>query len=581
MDFLGNVAAANYNNSITPAEKQLRPILCDENIKVLSTFELNQVASLTYNDVTCDGIFEFIQQICSKPLDYTPLTLQKTLIVTKHIMVYGSEKTVSHAYSLQGCLQPLLEFNTVLMTQQQGGAMSFFQSLQGGAVDKGGPVREASREILMLLGNVHELRRLRVSSASEDSLVPVGDNGQAGFISDEVKLDVLKRRMAEEQRVRIQSNLKKSQGGFGGGYASKDGRSVVGAAHGIEEMIKMANKCGSKTSKFSDDGVPYQKTQEELILEELKMEADAEKAKRKATPTVDLLGGSSFAAPPQTFAAPSADIDLLDFGGGSSSTGVLAMGDLLGGGAASADPFGLASAYNTTNASAATATRNTTIYSAAPTPSLASSSLLDFSVQNDPFAPMSAAPNPNPSVNNDSTGLMSMTMNQSSSNNNNPMMSMMQPPMQHDLASEMGSMYLSGTGAATSNIMASNEDRYSALDALAAAAPTMAQVAKDTEARLLGFGPSSSSNISASAHPSMPMGMSMSMGMAPPPSIPEPMVAPGSGHVATTYGAPSANSNNNDDGDDNPWMMGGTSGMGLQPIGPVPTAPPPPPPPGY
>ena len=37
MDFLGNVAAANYNNSITPAEKQLRPILCDENIKVLST----------------------------------------------------------------------------------------------------------------------------------------------------------------------------------------------------------------------------------------------------------------------------------------------------------------------------------------------------------------------------------------------------------------------------------------------------------------------------------------------------------------------------------------------------------------
>jgi len=290
MDFLGNVAAANYNNSITPAEKQLRPILCDENIKVLSTFELNQVASLTYNDVTCDGIFEFIQQICSKPLDYTPLTLQKTLIVTKHIMVYRSEKTVSHAYSLQGCLQPLLEFNTVLMTQQQGGAMSFFQSLQGGAVDKGGPVREASREILMLLGNVHELRRLRVSSASEDSLVPVGDNGQAGFISDEVKLDVLKRRMAEEQRVRIQSNLKKSQGGFGGGYASKDGRSVVGAAHGIEEMIKMANKCGSKTSKFSDDGVPYQKTQEELILEELKMEADAEKAKRKATPTVDLLG---------------------------------------------------------------------------------------------------------------------------------------------------------------------------------------------------------------------------------------------------------------------------------------------------
>ena len=483
--------------------------------------------------------------------------------------------------------------------------MSFFQSLQGGAVDKGGPVRDSSREILMLLGNVHELRRLRISSASQDSLVPVGDNGQAGFISDEVKLDVLKRRMAEEQRVRIQSNLKKSQGGFGGGYASKDGRSVVGAAHGIEEMIKMANKCGSKTSKFSDDGLPHQKTQEEIILEELKAEADAEKAKRKATPTADLLGGSSFGAYahalPQAHAAPSPDIDLLDFGGGSSSAGAnhtsVTTGGLRGGGAVSSDPFGLASAYNTTNASVATST-NTTIYSAASTtastPTLASSSLLDFSVQNDPFAPMAAAPNPNPSVTNDSTGLMSMgmAMNQSNyNNNNNHMMSTMQPPMQqqmtnpptNDLASGMGSMSLSGTAAPTSNIMASNEDRYSALDALAAAAPTTAQDAKDAEARLLGFGPSSSNNVSASANPTMSMGMSM----ASPPSIPEPMTAPGSGQVAAAYGTPPTNNSNNNnngngDGDDDiPWLMGGRSGMGLEPVGPVPTAPPPPPPPHY
>jgi hypothetical protein len=216
-------------------------------------------------------------------------------------------------------------------------------------------------------------------------------------------------------------------------------------------------------------------------------------------------------------------------------------------------------------------------------------SLLDFSVQNDPFAPMPAAPNPNLSLTNNSTGLMSMTMtmNQSSSNNNNnsnPMMSMMQTTPMHptnDLASGMGLMSLSGTAAAMTptktSIMASNEDRYSALNALATAAPTAmttVQDAKDAEARLLGFGPSSSDNISASH-----------MGMAPPPSIQEPMVAPGSGHVAATYGSAyggaASTNNNGDDDDDNPWVMGGRSGMGLQPVGPVPTAPPPPPPPDY
>jgi len=187
--------------------------------------------------------------------------------VTKHVLIYGSEKTVNHAYGMQGILQPLLEYNTVLMTQQQGGAMSFMQRMQGGAVDKGGPVREATSQVLQLLSNINHLRQLRLQSASEESLVPVGDNAQVGFVTDDARLVILQRKMAEEKRVRSQSNLKKSGGGFGGGYASKDGRSVVGAAHGIEEMIKMANKHASKTGKFSDDGLPPQKNQEELILE--------------------------------------------------------------------------------------------------------------------------------------------------------------------------------------------------------------------------------------------------------------------------------------------------------------------------
>ena len=104
----------------------------------------------------------------------------------------------------------------------------------------------------------------------------MGNDGGA-FVSDDVRLHILKRKIQEEQQIRIKSNLKKSEGGWGAGYASQDGKSVVGAAHGIDEMIKMASK---QTTKFSDDGSkpPGYKTEEEIILQELKAEADAAKA---------------------------------------------------------------------------------------------------------------------------------------------------------------------------------------------------------------------------------------------------------------------------------------------------------------
>jgi len=316
MDFLDNAVAGAIPvisgiKMMSPAEKQLRPILFDEGIQVLSNFELNQIASLTYNDVTCDGIFELIEQICRNPLDHTPLNLQKSLITTKHVLIFGSEKTVNNAYGILYYIKALLEFNTVLMTQKQGGAMSFFQTLQGGGVDKGGPVREAAGEVVKLLSNINELRRIRTSSASKDSLVPVGDAGVA-FVTDDVRLYILKRKIEEEKQIRIRSNLKKSEGGFGAGYTSQNGKSVVGASHGIEEMIKMAN---IQTNKFSDDDSkpPGHKTQEEIILEELKAESDAAKAvatsDRNNNATATGLLGSFH---PTASAAP--DIDLLDFG---------------------------------------------------------------------------------------------------------------------------------------------------------------------------------------------------------------------------------------------------------------------------
>ena len=76
MDFLGI-------QKETPAEKQVKALLFDEAIQVLSTFELNQVASLTYGELVCDQIFEIIENVVAQPMNYTPLSVQKSLVITK------------------------------------------------------------------------------------------------------------------------------------------------------------------------------------------------------------------------------------------------------------------------------------------------------------------------------------------------------------------------------------------------------------------------------------------------------------------------------------------------------------------
>ena len=292
------------------AKQTLRPLLLDENVLVISTFELNKIASLTYGDLVCDDIFEFIETIISKPLQFTPLALHKTLVLLKHVLIYGSAKCVNSGYGIGAFVESLQKYNTILIAQQRGGPGAMFQRVIGGGVDKGGDVREVAIEICKLLSNMPELQRIRNESASEDSLVPVGDTSQVGFVTDEVRLHVLKKKIENHQRVHIKSNLAKSQGGFGGGYNAKDGSNVVGAAHGIEEMIKMANK---EKKKFSDEQNAVN-MEEEKILKELMAEAQAAKQEAKkaeAKGPVDLLGFNE---------KPAQDVDLLGFGGVTNST---------------------------------------------------------------------------------------------------------------------------------------------------------------------------------------------------------------------------------------------------------------------
>jgi hypothetical protein len=118
------------NSRISQAERELQPLLVDDDIQVLSSFEMNKVASLTYGELVCDDIFELIEKIISHPLDFSPLTIQKTLVVTRHIMIYGSEKCVNSGYSIGRFVENLTTFNSVLAAQQQQGVHAFFQRIQ-------------------------------------------------------------------------------------------------------------------------------------------------------------------------------------------------------------------------------------------------------------------------------------------------------------------------------------------------------------------------------------------------------------------------------------------------------------------
>jgi len=519
---------------ISQAEKELRPLLFDDGVQVLSSFELNKIASLTYGDLVCDEIFELIEQIISQPLNVTPLTLQKTLVVMRHVLIYGSAKCVNSGYGIGRFVENLIDFNTVLAAQQQQGVNAFFQRIQGGGVDRGGPVREVAQKIHGLLKNINDLQRIRNESASKNSLVPIGDD-KIAFITDDVRHYILKKKIEQQEQIQIRSNLAKSEGGFGGGYMTKDGNHVVGAAHGIEEMLKMAQR---EKKRFTDDGISGGPSPEEKILMELAEEARRQKQESNRNTSIqagDLLGSTSNGDD------PSQEVDLLGFGDevqqmpASSSS---AAGDLLG-------DFGQQTSSSETNdflglgSSAPTAQNNDSLLQMNPW-----NTGMPTAQNADPFSSLAAVPSGGSSADGGLGGLN-------------------------------GAMNNLALGPSTTAFSTPKEDKFAALDALANSMPHSSLNAQMAENRLLGAGSTPSGGFSASGSGSLTSPTTGSYGtstMGMPMGNHHIMTTPGSGKVAAAYG-----DGDNDESD--PWVMGGLTGTGLQPMGAAPAAPPPPPPP--
>ena len=499
------------------AQVKLSDLLLDEVIQVISSFELNQIASLTYGELVCDEIFEFLEEILSHPLDHSPLCLQKALVVTKHVVIYGSEKTINSAWGLGRYINNLREYNTVLIAQQRQGPDAFWQRIKGGGVDRGFPVREIAEELNTLLQSREQIQMLRHTKADPNSLVPVGDD-KIAFASDEIRHYLLKKRLEEQRLTHTKSNLKKERGGFGGGYQAKDGKQVVGAAHSLEEMMAHANR---EKKQFSDDG-PVHTQQEQQ----------------------DYLSGSYTHPCAPVAAAP--EVDLLDFSvpvsaSTPASTDPFGTADLLG---AAADSAGSSSVDATTDLLSLMTVAPPV--PAAPTVAQQQSTL----AIHDSFAP---TPVPAPQPESSAGGMKSSVMN-----SNVDRFAALDALASNDGKSS-GSI-LTGLEAQNRIMGSFNLKETNELEQQTANVKT---------------NPQTFASIGGESMTAMTNGLS-SFPIVPPP-VEEYVQANFAGiSMGATYGDPAGF-----DDDDDGFVMGGVAGSGLEPVAPPPADAPPPPPPMY
>jgi len=306
----------------TDAQKVLVSLLFEDRVQIISTFDMNRVASLTYCDDTEDEIFDVFRETLARPTDYTVLTLQKTLITLRHVVIYGAEACVNDAWAMARAVEELRRYNTVLIAQSDpNSALGFWHKIKGGGVDQGHPVREAAEKLYELLESREKVRRVRTMSEDPGSIVPVGSKRDAAYMSDEARFRYLQRRMQIEQGQVRKSNLAKSDSSFGAGYTAAGGKgSVVGAAHGIEEMIKAAEReqkrfvdapssrdANAYVPKLEDFADALPAKQEEEVPDLLGVQAAEEKAKQEPFKQRDLLDD----IPADNLTSGSGTVDLL------------------------------------------------------------------------------------------------------------------------------------------------------------------------------------------------------------------------------------------------------------------------------
>lgn len=492
------------NTTGQQVRQKLLAILQNESVQAVTALELNQWASMTYHEGQhsksdedlCEVIFETLHSIVKRPANYTVLTIQKALLVARHVLLVGADRCINEARLLGPAVDQLREYNTALIAQQT----SWIHMLKGGAVDQGEPVREASNRLYQLLiMPVQQLQQERERHADPHSLVPIGSRDQIIFLNDEQRYRNLQQRIQLQQK----SNLVKPQDGFGGGYLSKDGSNIVGAAHSLEEMLEKARL---EQQKFTDD----------------------EQQGSSAPSRGGLAGFADYLAPTQSDLITSAVVM------GGSTTDWLSM----------------------ESSTPATSTVTADLLDLAPTQTLADSYLTgtkDIPPPNDDLLNLGLPVDPRavPTLATVTTPGMSLTYDHTISTSVDPFTPKvmtttvaMKPPPPPMVATPL------------------HDDPFAAFDALA---QTM------TSSRSVQAGTGQS--VKAMALDSL-----TSFPVTHPPSMPSVATTTSSIQVSKIPIFTGTAHSNADNDDDDAFVMGGSVGSGLQPLGQAPAAPPPPPP---
>lgn len=289
-------------------EQRISVLLYDDAVQEISSFELNQLASLTYHEAQvitsatdmADLLVDHLEKIQSKAAQYSPTSMQKSLVVTEHLLLFGAEKVIRVIQQQLGRhIDALRSYNTVLLAQQQTGA--WWMRIKGGGVDLGGPVREKAERIIRYLQTPAVLQQERQRKADPNSLVPIGSQQQVAFCTDEMRYQKLKEQMERQHAMQVRSNLAKASDGFGSGYNAANGQMVVGAAHGLEEMLAKQQR---QEQKFRDDRDAAAKAQSQGFSEY--------QAPNLMDANINMNTGIGLA--PVAAPLPTPEVDLLDFG---------------------------------------------------------------------------------------------------------------------------------------------------------------------------------------------------------------------------------------------------------------------------
>ena len=540
--------------------ERLTSLLLDDEIQVISSLELNQFATLTYHvdastngDDLCEVLLQTLANILSKPTVYSTLTLLKSLVVTQWLLLYGADRVIREAVVVGRYVDALQNYNTILLAQQQSGATGLFLRIKGGGVDKGGPVRDKAQRVVQLLSDNEFLRQERQRKADPGSLVPVGNPQKAAFVTDEVRLLALRKRMEQEQNMQTRSNLIKPDGGFGGGYNARDGKNVVGAAHGLEEMIKMAEREKRKFTDGTSQGGPIVDEHGYLAPQFAVVGVTPTTASACSTESANVGDLLSMVEPIPSDASPPDESDLLNFGGTTTTVPPVSnsfdVDDLLG--------FNSASAVDTV-------------------PQPTSGSLLDLPTGSDLLGESDGetrhASTTGVWSTTDLLGSMSINPSQDgavlSQDTSVPLSTLPNNSLNALGGNAHGTMSASQLHPSQSSSI--EKDRFAALDALVSGSVGMATK------------PATAPN-NAFSDLSLIGNLSLKPVVAPPTLQPAASLYPNMSTLQVSASqvplpwTPGIAADDNDDSN-NAFVMGGTMGSGLQPLGPAPAAPPPPPP---